>query len=68
MPRLRLVLTLAVTALAAATLVQGAAAAAPTAITGAVSAVGGASAMVNGTVNPGGAVTEWWFEYGTTNS
>ena len=53
MPRLRLVLVLAVTALAAAALVQGAAAAAPTAITGSVSAVGGASATLNGTVNPG---------------
>ena len=68
MPRSRLALALAVTALAAAALVQGAAAAAPTAITGTVSAVGGSSATLNGTVNPGGAVTEWWFEYGTSTS
>ena len=47
---------------------QGAAAAAPTAITGAVSAVGGTSATVNGTVNPGGSATDWWFEYGTSTS
>ena len=46
--------------------VPGAAAATPTAITGAVSAVGGTSATLNGTVNPAGAATEWWFEYGTS--
>ena len=33
-----------------------------------MSAVGGASATLNGTVNPGGAATEWWFEYGTSTS
>ncbi len=57
-----------VAALVAVTLVQGAAAAAPTAITGTVSAVGGTSATLNGTVNPGGAATDWWFEYGTSVS
>ena len=52
----------------AATFVQAAAAAAPTAITGTVSAVGGTSATLNGAVNPAGAATDWWFEYGTSTS
>src|SRR6476469_1993227 len=65
-PRRSLVVILGL--LVAAIVVQGAAAAAPTAITGSVAAVGGTSATVNGTVNPGGAVTEWWFEYGTTTA
>ena len=68
MARTRLALALGAMALAAVMLVQGAAAAAPTAITGPVSAVGGSSATLNGTVNPGGAATEWWFEYGTSTS
>ena len=54
--------------LATATVAGGAAAATPTAISGAVSAVGGTSATLNGTVNPGGAATDWWFEYGTSVS
>ncbi len=54
--------------LAAASVALGAVAAAPTAITGSVSALGGTSATVNGTVNPGGAATDWWFEYGTSTS
>lgn len=68
MSPLRLALTLGATAVAAGALAQGAAAAAPTAITGTVSAIGGVSATLNGTVNPGGAATEWWFEYGTSTS
>jgi Ca2+-binding RTX toxin-like protein len=48
--------------------VPGASAAAPTAITGTVSVVGGSSATLNGTVNPGSAATDWWFEYGTSSS
>ena len=60
-----LVLALALVALTA---VQRAAAAVPTAITGTVSAIGGTSATLNGTVNPGGAATDWWFEYGTAVS
>ena len=68
MLRLRRSLVVIVGMLVAATLVQGAAAAAPTAITGSVSAVGGTSATVNGTVNPGGVATDWWFEYGTSTS
>ena len=55
-------------ALVGVTVVQGAWAAAPAAITGTVSAVAGTSATVNGTVNPGGAATDWWFEYGTATS
>ena len=48
--------------------VQSAAAASPVAITGTVSAVSGISATLNGTVNPSGAATDWWFEYGTTTA
>ncbi len=51
-----------------AILAQAAFAATPTAITGTVSAVGGTSATLNGTVNPGGVATDWWFEYGTSAS
>jgi len=65
---LRAITLLVAAALAAVTIVEGAAAAAPTAITGVVSAVGGSSATVNGTVNPGGSATDWWFEYGTSVS
>ena len=53
---------------AAAVAVQGAAAAVPVSITGTVSAVSGTSATLNGTVNPGGAATDWWFEYGTSSA
>ena len=50
--------------------VAGAAAiaAAPTAITGPVSAVGPTSATVSGTVNPGAQATTWYVEYGTSTS
>ena len=68
MGRFRRAALLVIAVLAAATVVQAAAAAAPTAITGTVSAVGGTSATLNGTVNPGGAATDWWFEYGTSTS
>jgi hypothetical protein len=44
------------------------AASAPTAITGPVSAVGPTSATVTGTINPNGAATTWYFEYGTSTS
>ena len=40
--------------------------AAPTAITGPVSAVGTTSATASGTVNPNGQSTTWYFEYGTS--
>jgi hypothetical protein len=68
MRRSRSALIIVVATLAAATLVQGAAAAAPVATTGTVSAIGGTSATVNGTVDPGGIATDWWFEYGTSTS
>ncbi len=42
--------------------------AAPTAITGPVSAVGPTSAAASGTVNPNGQSTTWHFEYGTSTS
>ena len=42
--------------------------AAPTAITGPVSAVGATSATASGTVNPNGQSTTWHFEYGTSTS
>ncbi len=62
----------AVVALAAllvlASMAQGAVAAVPVAITGTVSAIGGSTATLNGTVNPGGAATDWWFEYGASTA
>ena len=42
--------------------------AAPTAITGPMSAVGPTSATASGTVNPNGQSTSWYFEYGTSTS
>src|SRR5918995_2267543 len=43
-------------------------AAAPAASTGSVSGVGRTAATLNGSVTPGGAVTSWHFEYGTTTA
>ena len=43
-------------------------AAAPAATTGGVSAVGRTAATLGGTVDPGGKVTSWHFEYGTTTA
>jgi hypothetical protein len=43
-------------------------AAAPTAITGPVSAIGTTTASASGTVNPNGQATTWYFEYGTSTS
>jgi hypothetical protein len=60
-----LFLLVAVAMLAAA---AGARAAAPTAITGSVTAVGATTATVTGTVNPGGVATTWYVEYGTSTS
>lgn len=59
-------LVVALTALAGA----GAAAAAtvPTASTGPVTAVAPTTATVSGSVNPNGAATTWYVEYGTTTS
>ncbi len=45
-----------------------ASAAAPTAITGSVTAITPTSATAGGTVNPGGQATTWHFEYGTSTS
>jgi phosphodiesterase/alkaline phosphatase D-like protein len=56
------------TAVVLLTLAHAASAAAPTAITGPVSAVGGTGVTLAGTVNPGGQATNWQFEYGTTTS
>jgi hypothetical protein len=42
--------------------------AAPTAITGPVTAVGTTTATATGTVNPNGQSTSWYVEYGTTTS
>jgi hypothetical protein len=42
--------------------------AAPTAITGPVSAVSATSATAHGTVNPNGLATTWYFEFGTSTS
>ena len=68
MRRHRSSVVLAVVLVVAALAVQGAGAANPVAITGTVSAVGGTSATLNGTVNPSGAATDWWFEYGTSTA
>jgi hypothetical protein len=56
-------LTLAVFAIAAA---SASAATKPTAITGPVTATGSTTATVTGTLNPNGAATTWYFEYGRT--
>jgi hypothetical protein len=40
----------------------------PTVTTGGTSARGETEATLHGTVNPGGEATEYWFEYGTTNT
>jgi hypothetical protein len=63
-----MVATLAAAVLSLATVATAATLAAPTAITGPVSAVGGTTATLNGTVNPAGLATDWWFEYGITTS
>ena len=55
-------------ALVLAASAQSAALAAPSAITGTVSAVDGTTATLNGNINPNGAATDWWFEYGTSAS
>jgi hypothetical protein len=54
----------ALVALAAVLPAGAAESAAPTAITGAAQQIGPTSALVNGTVNPGGASTTAYFEYG----
>jgi phosphodiesterase/alkaline phosphatase D-like protein len=58
----------AVSALALTIFVTAAAAAAPAATTGPTTAVGGTSATVTGTVNPGGKATTWHIQYGTSTS
>ena len=40
----------------------------PSATTGSASSTGSSTATVNGSVNPGGAATSWWFQYGTSTS
>jgi phosphodiesterase/alkaline phosphatase D-like protein len=42
--------------------------AAPQAVTGSASSVTTSSATLNGTVNPNGRATTWYFEYGTSTS
>ncbi len=68
MGRYRPSVLLAAAIVVGAIVVSGAAAAAPVAITGTVSALGGTTATLNGTVNPSGAATDWWFEYGTSTA
>ena len=41
---------------------------APLVTTGAASGIGAKTATLNGTVNPNGASTTYWFQYGTTSS
>jgi hypothetical protein len=68
--RTRLAVTALLTSLICLPAGAGSAAvtAAPTAITGPVSAVGSTSATAGGTVNPGGQATTWYVEYGTSTS
>jgi hypothetical protein len=47
---------------------EAAAASAPNAITGPVTAVAATGATLTGTVNPNGLATAWFFEYGTSTS
>ena len=61
-----MLVALAACAAAAAVVVAGAAAAGPTATTGPTTSVGGSAATVTGTVDPGGAATTWYVEYGTS--
>ncbi len=68
MSRVRATAVVLGTALLVAAAAHGASLAAPTAITGAVSAIGGTSATLNGTVNPDGSATDWWFEFGTSTA
>src|SRR5213078_592347 len=42
--------------------------AAPTVSTGGVTGIRTSSATVAGTVNPNGAATTWWFQYGSSTS
>lgn len=41
---------------------------APVATTGRATSIGSTSARLNGTVNPNGQATRWWFEYGTSTA
>jgi phosphodiesterase/alkaline phosphatase D-like protein len=41
---------------------------APTAVTGSATSIGPTSATLNGTVNPNGQATTWYFEFGTSTS
>jgi hypothetical protein len=40
----------------------------PVATTGAASSIASTAATLNGSVNPGGAATTYWFQYGTTTA
>ena len=59
---------LLLTAVALLATAVGARAAAPTAVTGPVSAVGATTSTVTGTVDPGGVATTWYVEYGTSTA
>jgi hypothetical protein len=61
--------TLLLAAIVFVSIVQGAAGAtAPAVSTSSASSVGPNSATLNGSVNPNGASTSWYFEYGSTTS
>ena len=57
-----------VTSLLLSTVASASTAAAPTAITGPVKALGTSTATLTGTVNPNGQATSRYFEYGTSTS
>jgi hypothetical protein len=66
---MRTTLAIALSAATSAFLAAGASAAtAPTISTSAATSVGPTTAQLNGSVNPNGATTSWYFEYGTSTS
>jgi hypothetical protein len=68
MRRLGLIVCLTVAALAATSALAGAASAAPSASTGGANNLSPQGATINGTVNPRGAPTSYYFQFGTTRS
>ena len=68
MRRLTLILLAAVVVAAVALPALAADPAAPTVSTGAASGISAKAATLNGTVDPNGASTIYWFEYGTNTS
>ena len=64
----RTLLACALLLAAATSVLPAAAASAPSASTGPVTSIGPTTATVSGSVNPNGAATSWYVEYGTSTS